>query len=355
MSESRLDIYDPNRSELTVMPSTARQVVTSGHLRMPSVDELSVMSTLAKAISGSGMYPGFTTESQAMAGMLLAYDLRRPFSQVFRNAYMIEGRLSLAAQYIAGLVMDAPGCELRVTEQTAEQCTVTFRRPGWASEQTFTYTMADAKKAQLDGKAIWKKYPREMLANRAFAVVARTHFPDVAAGMYTPDEVEDFESRPPMTARTSETLATIDAQFSPETPATPALGASDERQRASDALHAAGGTYGMDHEDIRRFIAERSGKPEAELSSMTEWDVRQFRWAKLQVDRFAREWVQTQEQGDSIDAEATVVDSVDTDDDMEIDPETGEVIPTVFPAVHASLLTDADEQAPRRNPDAWTN
>lgn len=120
-----------------------------------------------------------------------------------------------------------------------------------------------------------------------------------------------------------------------------------DHQRALAKLHAAGGELEMDHDDIKRFVADLKGIPVADVPSMTTWSLPHIGWATKRLGERGAEWVAARTEVDPIDVE---------DDDIDIDPETGEIIPTVFPALHPSLLTDADEQpAPRRNPDDWTN
>jgi hypothetical protein len=52
-----------------------------------------------------------------------------------------------------------------------------------------TFSLEDAKRAQLVDKAVWKQYPRAMLRSRAVSEVVRTAFPECIAGLYTPEEM----------------------------------------------------------------------------------------------------------------------------------------------------------------------
>jgi hypothetical protein len=59
--------------------------------------------------------------------------------------------------------------------------------------------MARATKAQLGGKDMWKKYPRQMLRSRVVSEGVRTVYPGATSGLYVPEEVRDFDlSRPGM-------------------------------------------------------------------------------------------------------------------------------------------------------------
>ena len=55
------------------------------------------------------------------------------------------------------------------------------------------WTMERAKNAQLTGKDNWRKYPRQMLKARVISEGVRMTYPGVAVGLYTPEEVEQFD------------------------------------------------------------------------------------------------------------------------------------------------------------------
>jgi len=56
--------------------------------------------------------------------------------------------------------------------------------------------MARAKSAGFAGKDNWRKFPRAMLRSRVVSEGIRTVFPGVVVGVYTPEEVADFDDRP---------------------------------------------------------------------------------------------------------------------------------------------------------------
>jgi hypothetical protein len=53
-----------------------------------------------------------------------------------------------------------------------------------------TWTIQQAKLANLSWKDNWKHYPRAMLRARAISEGVRTTFPGVSVGIYTPEEIE---------------------------------------------------------------------------------------------------------------------------------------------------------------------
>jgi hypothetical protein len=60
--------------------------------------------------------------------------------------------------------------------------------------------MARAKAAGLGGKDNWRSYPRQMLRARVISEGVRATFPAVLNGMYTPEEVGEFDAPRPARA-----------------------------------------------------------------------------------------------------------------------------------------------------------
>jgi hypothetical protein len=109
--------------------------------------------------------------------------------QAIRSIHVIDGKPTLSAELMAGLVHQRiPGALLRVVESTNDRCVVHAGRPGQEATP-FTFTLADAKRAGIDGKQNWRTYPRAMLRSRCVSEACRAVFPDAIMGCYTPDEM----------------------------------------------------------------------------------------------------------------------------------------------------------------------
>jgi len=105
---------------------------------------------------------------------------------------VIDGRPAPKAELARALVL-AAGHEMIVREMTTTKVTVAGRRRGSDEWQSVTWTMDDAKRAGLDGKQNWRKWPRQMLVARASADLARMAFPDVLGGVVLFSEELDGE------------------------------------------------------------------------------------------------------------------------------------------------------------------
>lgn len=128
-----------------------------------------------------------------LAAILTGHELGIGPMQSLAKIHVIEGRPAMAAELMRALVL-AAGHDIWVVESNSTRCTVGGKRTNSERESTFTWTLDDARKAGLDGRQNWRKYPRAMLLARATSEVVRAVFPDVVAGVsYSVEELTDGE------------------------------------------------------------------------------------------------------------------------------------------------------------------
>jgi hypothetical protein len=82
-----------------------------------------------------------------------------------------------------------------VADHDDQHCTMTIVRGDSGDEHTETFTWADAERAKLTGKEVWKSWPKRMLLWRAVTTCATVICPEVASGFDAhdgtpPDPVE---------------------------------------------------------------------------------------------------------------------------------------------------------------------
>ena len=147
----------------------------------------------AGVVTNSRMF-GSVTSREAAAVLLMEADERRyPRIAFLRGVHMIEGKSTLSAQLMCGLIM-ASGRALYLgptADRGAKSATWRTRRVGSPDEVTVTWTIEDAERAGLTRKATWQRHPAQMLSWRAASDLARMVYPDVVGGLYTPDELEE--------------------------------------------------------------------------------------------------------------------------------------------------------------------
>lgn len=161
---------------------------------MSNLIPVSDIEKMALAISKSGLF-GLKTPEQALALMLIAQAEGCHPAIAARDYHIIQGRPALKADAMLARFQAAGGkvkfVKLDDTEVSAE-----FSHPSGGSV-TIGWTFEQAKRAGLTNKDVWKQYPRQMLRSRVISEGIRTVFPGVAVGVYTPEEVEEFDAKPP--------------------------------------------------------------------------------------------------------------------------------------------------------------
>jgi hypothetical protein len=105
-----------------------------------------------------------------------------------QNVAFINGRPVIDATFQRALAV-ANGYDLAVLDATNEAATVAVARDGKELGRV-TWTMDDARRANLAGKDTWKQYPRNMLIARATTDALRWYAAEVLLGVFSADELE---------------------------------------------------------------------------------------------------------------------------------------------------------------------
>lgn len=157
--------------------------------------------TMARTFAASKILGAYGTPEQVMLVMATGAELGIPPTAALRGLYVVEGRIFMSSDLMVALCIRSPHCErFDLTEQSDTAAAYTVKRKG-DREQTFRFSIEDAKRAQLggeDGKggmkasSNWMKYPGTMCRHRAAAIAARAIFPDVIMGLYEKGEQEEI-------------------------------------------------------------------------------------------------------------------------------------------------------------------
>lgn len=126
-----------------------------------------------------------------LACMLAGHEVGIGPMQALSKIHIIEGRPAMAAELMRALVQ-REGHEIWFEESSSARVTLCGRRRESDHVSKVTWTLDDAKRADLSGKKNWRQYPRQMLAARATGELCRMVFADVLGGVsYTPEELDD--------------------------------------------------------------------------------------------------------------------------------------------------------------------
>lgn len=146
----------------------------------------------AKQLAASGLIPRALQGKPAdvLVVLLTGRELGLEPMQSLRLLNVIDGKPVMASDLIVGLCVAKPVCEyFRLLESTDTQATYETKRAG-SEPVRLTFTIEQAKAANLTGKDNWRKWPAAMLRARCGAHLARAVYQDVVAGIYDPDELD---------------------------------------------------------------------------------------------------------------------------------------------------------------------
>ena len=156
---------------------------------------------LAKRMHESRMFSAYGSPQAVLTTLLLGRELGLPAMASLRSVHIIEGKHSLSAELMVALVLKSGLAEhFTLIETTDAICTYETKRKG-AAVQRLSYTIEQAGTAGLlaepkPGKkpGPWLRMPDKMLRARCKSELARLEYPDILAGLYTPEELQDAKN-----------------------------------------------------------------------------------------------------------------------------------------------------------------
>ena len=156
---------------------------------MSNIVPLQDIQAMAEVAATSKMF-GFKNTQEAMAIMLLCQAEGLHPAIAMRDFHVIQGRPALKADAMLARFQQAGG-SVTWKEYTDEKVTGLFSHPQGGSLE-LSWTLAQAKSIGIANKDNWKNYPRAMLRARVISEGIRSVFPGCVVGVYTPEEVQDF-------------------------------------------------------------------------------------------------------------------------------------------------------------------
>ncbi len=154
---------------------------------------LTDMGNMAKAFAQSGFF-GYKNSSEAFTLMCLAQANGLHPAKAAERYHIIQGRPAMKADAMLAAFQESGG-KVRWVKRTEKECTLHLSHPQ-GGELDVTWSIERATKAGLTGKSTWKQYPTQMLSARCVSEGVRALYPACLCGMYTPEEVSDFDAKP---------------------------------------------------------------------------------------------------------------------------------------------------------------
>lgn len=148
---------------------------------------------LAKAMSASRLFPSAQTPENALALMLLCQSEGIHPAQAVRRFHVIKGTVAMRADAMLA-EFQARGGKVQWLKSDKNEARAVFEHASGGKFE-YAYTIEDAKQAGLvRPDSGWSKFPAAMLRARCISGAIRMVLPGVVCGVYTPEEVMDFDA-----------------------------------------------------------------------------------------------------------------------------------------------------------------
>jgi len=179
--QGAVSTYVPPDNELDVRPDMSPQLQT------------------AMLLHGSGLFPNTKNAAGVFTVVQFGKEVGLPPVQALNNIAIINGKLSMSGASMLALGY-RHGVTAEFTQEDEKGCVIVFSREGH-KPYTSEFTIIDAEKAGLGDRdasgnlkksSVWYKYTKTMLKWRAVAQGMRIVAPDILAGVYTADEIQNI-------------------------------------------------------------------------------------------------------------------------------------------------------------------
>jgi hypothetical protein len=170
---------------------TAAELALTRPEPMMDRDSLKTLMDQAVRYVDSGLLPAsIKTPQQALIIMAQGRELGIPSTVALRQIVVVQGKPTCSAELMLALVHRTYGqSAMRVFKTDNESCTVQYRQQGWDGVSEYTFSLEDAKRANLLKNPTWTAYPAAMLRARAISATVRFAFPECLSGLYLPEEL----------------------------------------------------------------------------------------------------------------------------------------------------------------------
>lgn len=169
------------------MDDTGSLSVSDVPAPIPSVKDLEL---LASHYVNSGYFKDLRNVSQAIVKILKGRELGIGSFTAIDQIVIIQGHPTLNANLLAALLRKSKVYDYKIEELTNKVCAIRVLRHGKELEPIIRFTFEDAKQAFLTRNATYNAYPSNMLFARCISNAVRFHAPDIASGIYTPEELD---------------------------------------------------------------------------------------------------------------------------------------------------------------------
>jgi hypothetical protein len=158
---------------------------------LPDPGTWQTMLSMAEQLVQSGLLPPHVkTPAAAVTIIQKGRELGLPPMVALSRISLINGKPVVDTEVLLAVIQRDHGDNaVQVLETDDQHALVAYKRRGWREYRTHTFTLAEAKRAQLTDKATWRQYPATMLRWRCISALARLGFADSISGVYSAEEL----------------------------------------------------------------------------------------------------------------------------------------------------------------------
>lgn len=190
----RFQAAKPKEKPVVSLVKTEAQVIDRYRLNPYALEPRNEKTAweLACTLFESRLYPNYANPQAILVVVLEGRTLGLPAATALKNAYIVSGRVGWSARLLRGLCLKhAQVCEyFDITESTMQRATARVKRVG-RPELIIATTVEEASKRGLVRQGSkWAQDPLSMCVADVERRGARLVFPDIVAGLWTPEELE---------------------------------------------------------------------------------------------------------------------------------------------------------------------
>lgn len=226
------------------------------------------LSQMADAAHQSGLF-GKMNKQQIVVLMMLCDSEGIPPIRALMMYDIIDGKPSVKPAEAIGRFQNAGG-SVEWTAMNETVCTAVFTHPKACPRGVeVSFSMEDAKRAQLAHKDNWKKYPVDCMCARVSIRGVKRALPGVLTGLYDPDDHEPIDVTPAEQAAHSALSAKLKANRGDKHEHQPVAEVVAEL-KAAEARADGNGDHPEPKSEFRSWVDEQLSGVNAELNAIAE-------------------------------------------------------------------------------------
>lgn len=239
-----------------------------------SIEKLAQDKALAEALSASQFSKGMSPADILFAHYAVGAPRGWNMAQTIQNTHLMRG--NKLSEHAAVQWADVLGSglveELEYTAWTPERVSLRVKRRGLKA-MSFSWTMDQAKRANLANLNTWRQYPERMLAARLHTEVASVLFPDIVcqtsgANTYSTEEAAFFDAKGRDEDKVAETIGV--PELAPTEESAPPRPAPAPKKTALDELRERLDAQGIPNDDARVYLQGKKIQPPTNSEEVEE-------------------------------------------------------------------------------------